>query len=46
MIVIANVFPKLQTLKELVSLFPIRHSFRTPFDSHHVKGTQTLMKSA
>ena len=45
MIVIANVFRKLQTVKDLVRPLSKKSRFRTPFDSQHVKGSQTLVKS-
>ena len=45
MIVIANVFPKLQTVKNLVRLLSKKRSFRTRFDCQHVKGSQILRKS-
>ena len=46
MIVIATLFRKLQTVKFLVRPLSKKHRFRTPLDSHHVKGSQTLVKSA
>ena len=46
MIVIANAFPKLQTLKNLVRTLSKKRRFRTSFDSQHVKRSQTLVKSA
>ena len=46
MIVIANVFSKLQTVKDFVKQLSGRRRFRTSFDSQHVNGCQTLMKSA
>ena len=46
MIVIATLFRKLQTVKDLVRPLSKKHRFRTPFDSQHVKGSQTLVKSA
>ena len=46
MIAIANVFPKLQTVKEFVRSLSRKRRFRTPFDSQHIKGFQTLVKSA
>ena len=46
MIVIADVFPKLQTVKDLVRPLTIKRCFRTSFDSQHVKGYQTLVKSS
>ena len=46
MIVIGNVFPILQTVKDLVRSLSKIHRFRTSFDSQHVKGSQTLVKSA
>ena len=45
-IVIAQVFPKLQTVKNMVRPFSKKRAFRTSFDSQHVKGSQTLLKSA
>ena len=45
-IVIANVFPKLETAKDLVPPFSKNRHFRTSFDSQHVKGSQTLKKIA
>ena len=44
MIVIADVFPKLQTVKDLVRPLTIKRCFRTSFDSQHVKGSHTLVK--
>ena len=38
------VFPILQTLKHLVRPMSKKHRLRTPFNSQHVKGTQTLVK--
>ena len=46
MIVIATLFGKLQTLKDLVTALSKKHRFRRPFDSQHVKRSQTLVKSA
>ena len=46
MIVIANVFSKLQTVKVLVKPLSKNPCFRTSFESQHVKGSQTLVKSA
>ena len=46
MIVIANVFPKLQTVKDLVRPLSKKRRFRTCFDSQHVKASQILSKSA
>ena len=45
MIVIANVFPKLQTMKILLRLLSKKRCFRTRFDSQHVKASQILSKS-
>ena len=45
-IVIANVFPKLATVQGLVTPFTIERRLKTSFDSHHVKGYQTLVKSS
>ena len=45
MIVIAIVFPKLQTLKIFVRKLSQEHRFRTGFGSQHVKAFQLLAKS-
>ena len=45
MIVIANVFPKLQTVKIFVRKFSKEHRFGTGFGSQHVKASQLLAKS-
>ena len=42
MIVIATLFWKVQTVKDLVRPLSKKHRFRTPFDSQHVKGSQTV----
>ena len=44
MIVIANVFPKLETVKILLRPLSKKRRFRTSFDSHHVKASQKLVK--
>ena len=44
-IVIANVFPKLQTVKHLVRPLSKKRRFRTSFNSQYVKDAQTLVKS-
>ena len=46
MIVIANVFPKLQTVKDLVRPCSKKCRFRTPFDSQYIKASPERMKSA
>ena len=46
MIFIPALFRKLQTVKDLVRPLSKKHRFRTPFDSQHVKGSQTLVKSS
>ena len=46
MIVIATLFGKLDTVKELVRPLSKKHLSRTPFDSQHVKDFQTLAKPA
>ena len=46
MIIIATLFPKLPNIKDLVRTFSKKHRFRTPFDSEHVKVSQTLVKSS
>ena len=45
-IVIANVFQYIQTVKYSVGPLSRKRRFRTSFDSQHVKGSQTLVKSA
>ena len=45
MLVIANVFPKLQTVKDLVRPLSKKRCSRTRFDSQHVKESQLLVKS-
>ena len=42
-IVIANIFPKLQTVKDFVRPISKKRSFRISFHSQHVKGSQTLV---
>ena len=46
MIVIANVFSRLQTLKDLVKRLSKDRRFRTSFGNQHVKWFQTLVRSA
>ena len=43
--VIGNVFPKLETLKNLVRTLSKKHSFRTRFYRQHVKASQILATS-
>ena len=45
MIVIATLFRKLQTVKDLVRPLFKKHRFRNSFDNQHVKGSQSLVKS-
>ena len=45
MIVIALLLPKLETVKGLVRPLSKKRSFRTHFESQHLKGSQTLVKS-
>ena len=45
MIVIADVFPKLQTLKFLLTPLSQKGCFRTRFDSKHVKASEVFLKS-
>ena len=42
MIVIANVFPKLQTVKNLLGSLSKKRRFRTRFDSRHAKASEIL----
>ena len=44
MIVIANIFPKLGTVKTFVRSLSKKRRFRTRFDSQHVKASQILAK--
>ena len=46
MILRAYVFQKLKTAKEMVRHMPKNARFGTPLDSQHVKGPETLPKSA
>ena len=46
MIVIATLLRKLQALKDMVRPLSKKHRFGTPFNTQHVKGSQTLVKSA
>ena len=46
MIVIANVFPKLQTVKYLVKPLSRKLLFRTSFDNQRINGYRTVVKSA
>ena len=46
MIVIPTLFWKLQTVNDLVRRLSKKHRLRAPFDRPHVKGSQTLVKSA
>ena len=45
MVVIANVFPKLQTVKNFVRPLCEKQFFATRFDSQHVKVSRILAKS-
>ena len=46
MTLIANVFPKLWTARDVVRQMSKKPSFKTPFDSQYVKVIQTLVNSA
>ena len=46
MIVIPTFVKKLHTVKDLVGPLSQKSRFRTPFDSEHIKGSQTLVKCA
>ena len=46
MTLIAYVFRKLQTVKEVVRQISKEHRFRTTFKCKHAKGSQTIVKSA
>ena len=45
MIVIANLFPILQTVKNLIRALSKKRRFRTHFDIQHVRASQILAKS-
>ena len=45
MIVIATLFRKLQTVKDLVRPLFKKHRFRKSFDNQHVKASEKLVKS-
>ena len=44
MILVATLFGKLDTVKHLVRPLSIKHRFRTPFFSKHVKRPKLLQK--
>ena len=46
MIVIPTFLRNLQAVKDLLRFLSKKRCFRTPFDSQHVKGSQTLVSSA
>ena len=46
MTLIAYVFRKLRTLKDVTRHMSKKSLFRTPFDSQHATGSQRLLKSA
>ena len=46
MTLIVYVFPKLRTAKDVLREMSKKPSFRAPFDSHIVKGSQTLLEFA
>ena len=45
MTLIANIFPKLPTPKNLVRYLSKKFRFRGPFDKQHGKRVETLLKS-
>ena len=45
MVVITDLFPKLETVKILLRPLSKKHRFRTWFHSRHVKEFQALMKA-
>ena len=45
LILIATLFEKLDTVKDLVRSLFQKDRLRNPFDSQHIKGSQTLVKS-
>ena len=44
-VVIANILPNLQTIKDLVRALSKKRRFTTSFDSQHIKASETLLKS-
>ena len=46
MLVIPTLFSKVQSVNDLVTPLSKKQRFRTPFDSQHVKGSQTFVKSS
>ena len=46
MFVIATIFPKLHTVKDLIRPLFKKHRFRNSFDNQHVKESQSLVESA
>ena len=46
MIFIPTLFRKLQTVKDLVRPLSKKHRFGTPFDSEHVKVSESLVNSS
>ena len=44
MVVIPTLFRKVKTVKDLFRPLSIKHRFKTPFDSQHVKLSETLVK--
>ena len=46
MTIIATLLRNLQAVKDLVRLLSKKHCFGAPFDTQHVKVSQTLLKSA
>ena len=45
MTLIADLFPKLRTRKNLVRYMSKKSHFKGPFDRQHVKRVQTLLRS-
>ena len=45
MTLIADLFPKLRTPKNVVRYMSKKSSFKGPFDRQHGKGVQTLLRS-
>ena len=46
MTLVADVFRKLETMKDLVRQIPKKSHFRRPFDKQHGKRDETILKSA
>ena len=46
MTLVVDIFPKLETVKNMVWLMSKKSRFKTHFDSEHFKGSKTIPKSS